>query len=44
MFICNHENNGFVATHTLGHMMYGYVRLHIAGTEPNSAQQAKKGA
>ena len=36
IYICNHENkmcppsyhhNGFVATHELGHMMYGYTLL-----------------
>ena len=35
IYICNHENNvpsrlhhnGFVATHALGHMMYGYTLL-----------------
>ena len=37
-----YHHNGFVATHALGHMIYG---LHIAGTnEPKNAQQAKQGA
>ena len=37
-----YHHNGFVATHALGHMMYGYTL--IAGTnEPESAQQAKQG-
>ena len=31
-----YHHNGFVATHALGHMMYGYT---FAGTnEPKSAQ------
>ena len=34
---CNY--NGFVETHTLGHMMYGYTLL-VPMTQ--SAQQAKK--
>ena len=39
-----YHDNGFVATHVLGHIMYGYT-LHIAGTnEPKRAQQAKQGA
>ena len=25
MYACNHENN--VATHALGHMMYGYMYI-----------------
>ena len=37
-----YHHNGFMATHALGHMMYG--RLHTAGTnELKSAQQAKQG-
>ena len=35
--VCHH--NCFVATHSLGHMMYGYTLL-----VPMSAQQAKQGA
>ena len=39
-----YHHNDFVATHALGHMMYGYM-LHIAGTnEPKIAPQAKQGA
>ena len=34
-----YHHNGFVATHALGHMMYGYTLL-----VPKSAQQAKQGA
>ena len=33
-----YPRNGFVATHALGHMMYGYILLL-----PKSAQQAKEG-
>ena len=42
IYICNHENNvpshhnGFMATHPLGHIMYGYTLL-----VPKSVQQAK---
>ena len=35
----NYHHNGFVATHALGHMMYGYTLL-----VPKSPQQAKQGA
>ena len=39
--VCHH--NGFVTTHALGHMMYGYTLL-VGTSEPKSAQQAKQGA
>ena len=34
-----YDQNGFVTTHALGHMMYGYTLL-----VPKSAQEAKQGA
>ena len=34
-----YDHNGFVATHALGHMMFGYTLL-----VPKSPQQAKQGA
>ena len=38
-----YHRNDPMATHGLGHMMYGW--LHIVGTnEPESAQQARQGA
>ena len=36
-----YHHNGFVATHVLGHMMYGYTLLVPMN---QSAQQAKQGA
>ena len=37
-----YHHNGFVATHSLGHMMYGHTLL--IPMNQNRAQQAKQGA
>ena len=39
MYPLCYDHNGFVATHALGHMMYGYTLI-----VPKSPQQAKQGA
>ena len=38
----SYHHSGFVATHALGHMMYGYILL--VPVNQKSAQQAKQGA
>ena len=42
MCLPGYYHNGFVATHALGHMMYGYTLLVTMNQK--SAQQAKQGA
>ena len=39
----SYHHNGFVATHTFGHMMCGYILLVPMNQKPKSAQQAKQG-
>ena len=32
-----YHHNGFVATHALGHMMYGYIHIVVVGSNSTQA-------